>query len=87
MVKDGIRKDKAQIQLNLARDAKINKKGFYRHIGQKRRSQRSKLVTTDTLKAEIFKNLFYSVFAGSIPTIFKTLNLRGGAEGPKHFPL
>lgn len=58
MVKDGIRKDKVQIQLNLARDAKNNKKGFYRNIGQKRRSQRSKLVTTDALKAEIFKNLF-----------------------------
>lgn len=86
VVKYRIRKDKAQKQLNLARDAK-NYKGFYRYVGQKRGSQRSKLVTTDTQKAEICKNLFDSVFTGSLPTTLKTLNLRGGTEGAKHFPL
>jgi len=34
MCRDGIRKAKAQMDLNLARDVK-NKKGFYRYIVQK----------------------------------------------------
>lgn len=35
MHRDGIRKAKAQLVLNLSRDEK-NEKGFYRYIGQKR---------------------------------------------------
>ena len=34
---DGVRKAKAQTGLNLARDAKKNKKGFYRYLNQKRK--------------------------------------------------
>ncbi|KAK4826550.1 hypothetical protein QYF61_010070 [Mycteria americana] len=34
---DGVRKAKAQLELNLARDAKNNKKGFYRYVSQKRK--------------------------------------------------
>ena len=33
---DGVRKAKAQLELNLARDAKNNNEGFYRHISQKK---------------------------------------------------
>ena len=36
MCRDGVRKAKAQLELNLARDAK-NKKGFYRYVSQKRK--------------------------------------------------
>jgi len=34
--REGIRKDKAQLELNLARDMK-NNRGFFRHIGQQRK--------------------------------------------------
>ena len=34
--RDGIRKAKAQLERNLARDAKNNKKGFCRYIRQQR---------------------------------------------------
>jgi len=34
--RDGVRKAKAQVELNLARDTKNNKKGFYRYLSQKR---------------------------------------------------
>ena len=40
MCKDGVRKVKAQLELNLARDAKNNKKGFCRHVSQKGRSKK-----------------------------------------------
>ncbi|KFZ66869.1 hypothetical protein N338_11098, partial [Podiceps cristatus] len=39
--RNGIRKAKAQMELNLARDVKNNKKGFYRYIGQKRQAKES----------------------------------------------
>ena len=39
--RDGIRKAKAQMELNLARDVKDNKKGFYRYIGRKRQAKES----------------------------------------------
>ena len=35
--KDGVRKAKAQLEKNLARDAKKNKKGFHRYLNQKRK--------------------------------------------------
>lgn len=51
-----VRKVKAKLQLDLARDAKKNKEGFYRHFNQKRKAQEGvtflvsntgRLVTTD----------------------------------------
>ncbi|KAK4818026.1 hypothetical protein QYF61_004150 [Mycteria americana] len=41
MCRDGVRKAKVQLELNLARDAKNNKKGFYRYINQKRKVKES----------------------------------------------
>ena len=38
--RDGIRKAKAQMELNLVRDVK-NKKGFYKYTGQKRQVKES----------------------------------------------
>lgn len=61
------------MELNLARDVKNNKKGFYRYIYQKRLSKESvtplinekgKLTITDMEMAEVLK-FFASVFSGS----------------------
>ena len=43
LCRDGVRKAKAQLELNLARDAKNNKKGFYRYINQKRKLKKAYL--------------------------------------------
>jgi len=37
MRRDGIRKVKAHLEMNLARDTKDSKKSFYRYVGQKRK--------------------------------------------------
>ena len=67
LCRDGVRKAKAQLELNLARDAKKNKKGFYRYLNQKRKVQEAvpllvsdtgKLVTTDKEKAEVLTKFF-----------------------------
>ncbi|KAK4826467.1 hypothetical protein QYF61_009194 [Mycteria americana] len=72
-VRDGVRKAKAQLELNLASDA-MNNKGFYRYINQKRKVKESRpplmnkngdLVSTDEEKAEVLKNIFASAFTGN----------------------
>jgi len=40
LCRDGIRRAKVQLELNLRRDAKNNKKGFYRYVSQKRWSKK-----------------------------------------------
>ena len=56
-----------QLELNLARDAKNNKKGFYRYVSQKRKvtesitpptSKTGRLVMMDEEKAEVLHNFF-----------------------------
>lgn len=37
MCKDGVRKTKDTWELNLASDTESYKKGFYRHVGQKKK--------------------------------------------------
>ncbi|GAB0178027.1 hypothetical protein GRJ2_000268000 [Grus japonensis] len=62
MCRDGLRKAKAQLELNLTRNAK-NKKDFYRYVGQKRKikenvlSLTGELVTTNMEKAEVLNIL------------------------------
>ncbi|KFM05399.1 hypothetical protein AS27_15836, partial [Aptenodytes forsteri] len=78
LCRDGVRKAKVWMELNLARDAKNNKKGFYRYVSQKRKvkesilplmSKTGKLVTTDEEKAEVLNNVFASVFTGNLSSL------------------
>jgi len=41
LCRDGVRKAKAWLELNLPRGAKNNKKGFYRYVSQKRKVKES----------------------------------------------
>jgi len=41
LCRDEIRRAKAQLELNLKRNAKNNKKGFYRYVSQKRKVKAS----------------------------------------------
>ncbi|KFQ28626.1 hypothetical protein N331_01707, partial [Merops nubicus] len=68
-----VRKAKAQLELNLSRDAKENRKGFYRYIIQTRKvkegiaslkNSNGELVTTDEEKAKVLNKSFVSVFNG-----------------------
>jgi len=71
----GVRKTKAWIELNLERDAKNNKQGFYRYVGQKRKvkesvtplmSKTARLVTKDEKKAEVLNKYFASLLTGNL---------------------
>jgi len=41
LYRDGVRKAKVQLELNVASNAKNNKKGFYRYVSQKRKVRES----------------------------------------------
>ncbi|KFR14245.1 hypothetical protein N306_11783, partial [Opisthocomus hoazin] len=75
LCRDGVRKAKAQLELNLARDAKNNKKGFCRYVSWKKMvkesvppltSETGELATADEEKAEVLNNIFASVFTGNL---------------------
>ncbi|GAB0186183.1 mitochondrial enolase superfamily member 1 [Grus japonensis] len=69
--RDQVRKAKALIELNLARDIKGNKKSFYRYVSDKRKmrenvgplwNEMGDLVTLNKEKTEVVNDFFVSVF-------------------------
>ena len=97
MCRDGIRKAKAQMELNLTRDVKNNKKGFYRYVGRRRRAKESvpplinemgELASSDMEKAEVLINaLPQSSLVVKIPMSVRTLNLEERVRGEDSVPL
>jgi len=75
LCRDGVSRAKAHLELNLSRDAKNNKKGFYGYVNQKRKVKGSiprlmnenvDIVSTDEEKAEVLNNFFASGFTGNL---------------------
>ncbi|KFP65777.1 hypothetical protein N322_00654, partial [Cariama cristata] len=75
LCRDGVRKAKARLEMNLAREVENNKKGFYRYVNQKRKikenvppfmSRAGELVVTDEEKAEVLSSFFTLVFTGKL---------------------
>ncbi|KFW94610.1 hypothetical protein N336_00311, partial [Phalacrocorax carbo] len=96
LCRDGVRRAKAQLQLNLVRDAKNNKKGFYRYMNQKGKVKESVphlmnknggLVSTDEEKAEVLNNIFASAFTGNLsPHPSQADGPQDGDQKDKAFP-
>jgi len=64
LCRDEVRRAKARLELNLARDAKNNEKGFYRHVSQKRKVKESipsrRRARTATSYQQVRRRLRYS---------------------------
>ena len=68
---DRVRKAKADLELNLAKDVKGNRKGFYKYINSKRKTRENmdlllngaaELVANEMPKAKVLSAFFASVF-------------------------
>lgn len=91
MCRDGIRKAKAHVELKLTRDAKNNKKGFYRYIGRKTQAnesvpslinQKGELATEGMKKVRYSRGSLHPLTV-SLPKTLKSWNLLVGVGGIK----
>jgi len=94
--REGIRRVKAQPELNFSRDAKKNKKGFYRYVSQKRKVKESvpplSARLTNRLQ-QMRRWLRYSTtflpqssLAISLPTPLEWMDRKTGTGGAKYLP-
>ncbi|KAG6935691.1 hypothetical protein G0U57_014642, partial [Chelydra serpentina] len=88
-----IRKAKSQLELQLARDVKSNKKSFYRYVSNKEEARKSvgpllnwggNLVTEDVKKTSVLNAFFASVFTDKVSSQAAALRstVWGGGDQP-----